>query len=354
MAWSKRSKPWGSERQSGEGAPWIHETSVDTAMEAVRKQWKEHGIHAKDGDWSLIQLAHIAVMRGLPRRVAPLVVRLMQQREAAGKLRWHLEEDKVGAVGISIVRLMAAYLEDPAIPVSQARAAVALFLRSIEPYDNMKPVHDLMPLIVATRLDSPYGSAAPRKNGSKLPLRTDMEATGMCVATHRQWRVEYLLAMGAEDEALELAHKGRTDKPCGETCAFAPHSMYAWLLEPLHRRGRKDEARVLHDRLETLMVPRALYLNAMGHRIHYLALEGRFEDASHLIQQMLPMAEEPDASPWQKLKFYEGCERAVELAAHEGHSELLWGTIGASDASCAYAIHEQAAALADLFRQRIW
>jgi len=350
VAWSKRSKPWGKERNSGEGAPWIHETSVDTAMEAVRKQWKEHGIHAKGGDWPLIQLAHIAVMRGLPRRVAPLVVRLMQQREAAGKLRWNLPDEQMGAVGISIVRLMAAYLEDPAIPVSQARAGVDLFLRSIEPYDKMKPVRALMPLIAATRLDPPF--SASTKNGSKLPLRTDMEATGMCVAAHRQWRVEYLLAMGAEDEALELAHKGRSDMPCGETCAFAPHSMYAWLLEPLHRRGRKDEARLLHDRLETLMVPRTAHLNAMGHRIHYLALEGRFEDAGHLIQQMLPMAAEPDASPWQKRKFYEGCENAMKAA--EGAKNALrplWETLE-SQREMTIFIRSEAAICRSLFDGR--
>lgn len=320
MAWSKRSKPWGKERQSGEGAPWIHEMSINTAMEAVRKQWKDKGIHAHHGDWPLIQLAHVAVMRGLPRRVAPLVVRLMQQREAAGKLRWHLEDDQVGAVGISIVRLMAAYLEDPSVSVSEGRAAVDLFLRSIEPYDSMKSVHQLMPLIAATRLEQV--SRTPAK-GTQLPLRTEMEATGMCVAAHRQWHVEYLLAMGAENEALELAHKGRADKPCGETCAFAPHSMYAWLLEPLNRRGRKDEARVLNDRLDMLMIPSARYLNAMGHRIRYLALEERFDDATHLMQQMLPLAREPDASSWQKLKFYEGCVRAAELAAHQAQRDSL-------------------------------
>ena len=330
MAWSKRSKNYGQERETGEGASWIHQTSIDEALEAVRKAWKEKGIHDEFGDWPVIQLAHVAVMRGLTRRAAPLVVKLMERREADGKLRWNLTSSMMGAVGISIVRLMAAYVEDPEVPVAKARAAVALFLRSIEPHDELKSVHDLMPLIEAARLDAMPSGASAIKRGGKLPLRTDMDASGMCSAAHRQWRVEYLFAMGAEEDALTLAHKGRSEKPCGETCAFAPHSMYAWLLEPLHRRGRQDEARVLHDRLETLMVPRVLYLNAMGHRIHYLVLSERYEDAAHLMRIMLPMAEEPEASPWQKLKFYEGCQRAMMLNdewLREGEASVICAAV---------------------------
>lgn len=347
MAWSKRGKNHGDERASGEGADWIHSTSVDEAIETVRKHWKEKGLHAEGGDWPLIQLAHIGVMRGLTRRVAPLVVRLLERREAEGKLKWHLEGNLIGAVGISIVRLMAAYLEDPAIPKSKARAVVDLFLRSIEAHDDLTSVRDLMPLITAARLDSPPPGFVPGKRSSKLPLRTDMASSGMCAAAHRQWRVEYLLAMGAEDEALELAHKGRGEKPCGETCAWAPHSMYAWLLEPLHRRGREDEARVLHDRLETLMIPRVLYLNAMGHRIRYLAIERRFADAGNLMRTMLPMAEEPDASPWQCLRFYEGCVKAAELIASQ--EELEKFTPGGGEDALVRARHEE---LATLFANR--
>jgi len=348
MAWSKRGKIWGRERESGDAAPWIHETSVDEALEAVRRQWKEHGIHAENGDWPLIQLAHIAVMRGLTRRVAPLVARLLRRREAEGKLRWRLEHDRAGAVGISMVRLMAAHVEDPALPVSQARADAALFLRSIESCDELRPVHQLMPLITATRLDA--GTAQPLKKGGKLPLRAEMASTGICVAAHRQWHVEYLLAFGAEDEALELAHKGRSDQPCGDTCAFAPHSMYAWLLEPLRRRGRADEARVLHDRLESLMIPRLLYLNAMGHRIPYLAIEDCFEDAGRLIRQMLPLAQEPDASPWQKLKFYEGCAKALQTARSKkaGASRML----GPQARETSARIRAESEACRQLFDQR--
>jgi len=322
MAWSKRSKNWGEERETGEGAEWIHSTSIDQALDNVRKAWKEKGLYAENGDWEVIQLAHIAVMRGLTRRVTPWIVRLLEKREADGKLKWFLEDRVVGAVGISMVRLFAAHVEDPTIPVNKARADVALFLRSIEGLDDLKSVHDLMPMILSTRLDDPSATPPPSKRSGRLPLRTDMEASGMCPAAHRQWRVEYLLAHGAEEEALELAHKGRSEKPCGETCAFAPHSMYAWLLEPLHRRGRKDEARVLHDRLETLMVARVLYLNAMGHRIHYLTLEGRYDEAFDLMRLMLPMAQQPDASPWQVKKFHEGCERAFHVV-HSVHPREL-------------------------------
>jgi hypothetical protein len=314
MAWSKHSKNYKEERASGEGAVWIHQTSIDESIEAVRKVWKDKGIHADESDWELIQLAQIAVVRGLTQRAAPLVVKLMQKREADGQLRWNLDEPRIGAVGISMVRLLAAYIEDPAVSMSAARETVALFLRSIDRYDDLKPVRDLMPLILAARTE-----AVPTLDANqarKLPLRTDMLATGMCAATHRQWRVEYLLAMGAEDEAIELAHRGRSEKPCGETCAFAPHSMYAWLLEPLHRRGREEEARVLHDRLDSLMAPRLLYLNAMGHRIHYLTLIGRLAEASALLRAMLPMARETEASPWQRLKFYQGCLRALECASN--------------------------------------
>ncbi len=322
MAWSKRSKNWGEERETGEGAEWIHTTSIEQALDNVRKAWKEKGLYAENGDWEVIQLAHIAVMRGLTRRVTPWIVRLLERREADGKLGWLLEDRVVGAVGISMVRLFAAHVEDPAIPVNKARAHVALFLRSIEGLADLKSVHDLMPIILSTRLDDPSATPMSARRSARLPHRTDMEASGMCPAAHRQWRVEYLLSRGAEDEAIELAHKGRSEKPCGETCAFAPHSMYAWLLEPLHRRGRKDEARVLHDRLDTLMVARVLYLNAMGHRIHYLTLERRHDEAFSLARTMMPMAQHPEASPWQALKFHEGFERAIHLIRSEDPRRL--------------------------------
>ena len=169
-------------------------------------------------------------------------------------------------------------------------------------------------MILAVRTGATQEADGTRKRRSGLPLRSEMKVSGMCAAAHRQWRVEYLLAMGQEDEALELAHRGRTEKPCGGTCAFAPHSMFAWLLEPLHRRGRKDEARVLHDQLESLHTASALYLDAMGCRIHYLALEDRFEEAGKLLNMMLPIAKDEDASPRQQLKFYEACLRALDFA----------------------------------------
>jgi hypothetical protein len=75
-----------------------------------------------------------------------------------------------------------------------------------------------------------------------------------------------------------------------------------------------EEAAALEDRLASLLTPRLLYLDAMGCRIRYLALVGRFEDANKLLQPMLPLARETMASPWQRLKFYEGCARALELA----------------------------------------
>ena len=86
-------------------------------------------------------------------------------------------------------------------------------------------------------------------------------------------------------------------------------------MKPAHPvRGRRDEARGLHDRLESLHSTSALYLDAMGCRIHYLSLEGRFEDAGRLMGAMLQVAAEDDASPRQRLTFYAGCMRAIAAA----------------------------------------
>lgn len=325
MAWSKRKTKQEDARASGEGADWIHQTPVVDMLEKFREALKKDGLKGPNGDWPVIQLAHVAVMRAQPRKVAPLIVRLLQKREAEGTPAWNLDDTFLGAVGISMVRLLAAYLEDPAVPVGKARAAVDLFLRGIEPYPELKTVVPLMAMISAVRTETAPDGFQPGKRSSKLPLRTEMESSGMCAAAHRQWRVEYLLAMGAEDEALELAHRGRHDKPCGGTCAFAPHTMLAWLLEPLHRRGRNDEARVLEERLAALLTPRTLYLDAMGCRIHFLALEGRFDEAGKLLQVMLPISKDDMASPWQRLKFYEGCVRATEHAKTNGQLNTLFG-----------------------------
>lgn len=327
MAWSKHNnKKPESERASSEGAAWIHTTSVDEMIEKFRETMKKDGLEGANGDWIVIQLAHVAVMRGQPRKVAPLLVHLLEKREAEGRPAWNLDHSSLGAVGISMVRLMAAYLEDPAIPISKARAAAQLFLRGIEKHPTLKTVGQLMPMIMAVRTDAAPADFSASKRRSGLPLRTDMVSSGVCEATHRQWRVEYLLAMGAVDEALALAHRGRAEKPCGGTCAFAPHSMFAWLLEPLRSRGRNDEATVLEARLAGLLTPRTLYLDAMGCRIHYLALEGRFEDANAILRSMLPFANDPMASPWQRLKFYEGCTRALSVARnHQERESLLAG-----------------------------
>lgn len=357
MAWSRRkSKDHDDddERASGDGADWIHTSSVDEMIGKFREGLKNDGLRGPNGDWATLQLAHVAVMRGQTRRVAPLIVRLLEKRQAEGRPAWSLDDSTMGAVGISMVRLFAAYLEDPAIPLGKARAAAGLFLRSIEGHADLKTATQLMPMIMAVRLDHTPADFSPAKRRSGLPLRTDMEASGMCAATHRQWRVEYLLAMGAEDEALDLAHRGRTEKPCGGTCAFAPHSMYAWLLEPLHRRGRRDEARVLDDRLAGLLTPRTLYLDAMGCRIHYLALTGRFAEANVLLQAMLPLARDEQASPWQRLKFYENCARATEFArTGEQRNALLAAEADQSAESVEAAIAKERDDLRAAFAERM-
>ena len=314
MAWSKRKKEHEKKTTDNSGAEWIQRTSVEEGIESVRKALKDGGVFGEEVDWSLVRAAHIAVMRGVPRKMASLVVRLMERRAVEGKPMWQLPSSSLPVLGISLVRLLAAYLEDSSIPISQARRVAELFLRSIEPHSSLKTVGQIVPMIMAVRTDLAPTGFAPAKRRSGLPVRTEMETSGMCAAAHRQWRVEYLLATGAEDEALDLAHRGRTEKPCDATCAFAPHSMFGWLLEPLHRRGRLEEAAALEDRLASLLTPRLLYLDAMGCRIRYLALVGRFEDANKLLQPMLPLARETMASPWQRLKFYEGCARALELA----------------------------------------
>jgi hypothetical protein len=67
---------------------------------------------------------------------------------------------------------------------------------------------------------------------------------------------------------------------------------------------------------------------------------------------MMSMAEEPEASPWQRLQFYEGCRRALKCARKSKHGrewleggELSSGDLGAE-------IERAAAALIRQFQDR--
>lgn len=321
-------------------------------MHDLRETIKDNGLSSMNTDFAVVRLAHVSCMRGLTRQSAPLIMRLMERRAQAGLPIWCFDEEVAQVLGITMVRLVAAYLEDPRVPISKANEATDLFIRSISEFPRMASVCAILPLIAAVRTQSTNPSFEPAKRSSGLPPRADMKASGMCASAHRQWRVEYLLATGAEDDAIELAYRGRSESPCQQTCAFAPHSMNAWLLEPLVRRNRYDDAKALSDCLTSALTPRVLYLNPMGHHIHYLALVGRFEEAARLLGTMLPLARENDASPWQRLKFYEGCSKAIELAKDAAQEEDLMTFADLSVADAYREISEQKAALKAAFLQR--
>ncbi len=351
MAWFSRKKKDHDVPSDDYGTEWIHQTTLEEAMENFRVTLKENGLHGLEVDAGIVRTSHIGIMRGRPRKVAPMLMDLLERREREGRLTWELVEGR-SLLGVTIVRLIAAYLEDPAIPVSKARAGAERFLRSIEPYPGFASVRKIMPMIMAVRTKPQPADFRAEKRRICMPSRQNIESSGMCAAAHRQWHVEYLLAEGAEDEALDMANCGRSEKPCASTCSFAPHSMNAWLLEPLHRRGAREEARLMEERLASLLSTQLRYLDPMGCRIHYLALENRFADAGKIVESMLPLAKEELASPWQRLKFYESCARALELARSNADRKALLAADGGELENLRTEIYTQRDELRAAFAKR--
>jgi hypothetical protein len=100
--------------------------------------------------------------------------------------------------------------------------------------------------------------------------------------------------------------------------------MYAWMLAPLFRRGRVEEAQELDARLGSLLAYSPRYLESLGCRIEFAALQGRFDDAWNLVDGSWEMAVDPEVSAWQRLRYFQKVQRAFQLA-HTPSSEASGG-----------------------------
>jgi hypothetical protein len=314
MAWKKK-RLKADDSEGGEVlVDWLEYGTVSKAVQKLREALKEDGIHDASVDFAMMEAAMISVRCGKSLRTAPLLIYLLRARSAAGRLRWYFDSEMSAMLGIAIVRLLAAYFEDPAVSHQEAEEAEKLFLESIEGYPCASGLSQIVPGIRAVRTQRRLDGSVAIRTRTGLPKSEEVAESGMCRAAHRQWQVEYLLACGQEEAALGLADRGSRDSACGITCGLAPHGMYAWMLAPLIRRGRVEEAQELDARLGSLLSFSPRYLDSLGCRIEFAALQGRFDDAWTMVDVSWEMAVDPEVSAWQQLKFFQRVQNAFCLA----------------------------------------
>jgi len=107
-------------------------------------------------------------------------------------------------------------------------------------------------------------------------------------------------------------------KICDESCHFYPQQLLGSMLKPLFRRNNEALARQWEERLTLAAPVSMLYLNCVGDRCAFLALDGRHAAAAELRKQGERLAAEPGVSLWQKMRFHQGAARSLVRAAAAG------------------------------------
>jgi hypothetical protein len=139
-----------------------------------------------------------------------------------------------------------------------------------------------------------------------------------CPACERNHQVEYLLFVGKEERALELAEpilRGRL------RCAEIPHETYPAMLLPLVRLGRLDEAVQYHLQGYRLVADNAEFLWPAARHLRFLAVTLNLDRAVHLFEKHLPWAVETLALS-RRFEFYQSARLLLDLLRETRHDTL--------------------------------
>jgi hypothetical protein len=139
-----------------------------------------------------------------------------------------------------------------------------------------------------------------------------------CTACERNHQVEYLLFVGKEERALELAGPILQGRMC---CAEIPHETYPTVLLPLVRLGRLDEAVQYHLQGYRMIAGNAEFLMPAARHLRFLAVTLNLDRAALLFEKHLPWAVETLALS-RRFEFYQSARFLLDLLRETHHDTL--------------------------------
>jgi hypothetical protein len=139
-----------------------------------------------------------------------------------------------------------------------------------------------------------------------------------CPACERDDQVDYLIHIGKDERALELAGpilQGRLQ------CAEIPHLTLARILEPLFRLGLLEEAARQHQRGYALIARNRDFLPEVARHLAFLVLTDNLARAAQLLERHLPWALET-ADLGRRFAFYLAARLLLERLRQRGEGTL--------------------------------
>jgi hypothetical protein len=145
----------------------------------------------------------------------------------------------------------------------------------------------------------------------------------LCRAATGEIIVEFLLAAGEVDRAIQFAVPAVEERPCVAPCFLAPQGLLAGMLEPLYRMGMEDRASEWHGRLAAAAPVSKMWLRHSGARCAYLSLSGDHHAAAEVREQCDCFAFDQEISSWQRMHYHRFAARSLELAREAGYGSSL-------------------------------
>ncbi|CAM4035549.1 hypothetical protein [Saccharibacillus endophyticus] len=144
------------------------------------------------------------------------------------------------------------------------------------------------------------------------------DAMSDCSACELDEQVRYLLLTGQDEAAVKKAQpivKGR------QRCAHVPHATLPFLLLPLHRLGRTEEADKLQPESYKLIRDNLTFVHEFGEHIGYLSIVDP-QKALPLLERHLPQVEGHE-DPLNRMMFYWNAAALLQKLIRTGETFVL-------------------------------
>jgi len=304
------------------GKYWWDATSLHQARTAFREELKNAHHNPDACAWKWVEYFGIANIHGATRHAAECFPQLMGWRRRGQpplieRLSRGARFSGLTLMGFRAILALAEFPEVTLDKICEAENFVAQIARRAA-----VPERSLAFLRLALGLRT---GRARQHEGDYEVARDFWRNTAYHGAAHLACEagragilMEWLVAMGRQDEAIRLFNECEQSEPCIGPCGLAPQTTLSLILAPLLECGLTARAHIALDRLALAAPVSRAWLLPAGCRLAALADLGLFAKAQALYTRALPLAGQADVPAWQRIYFHRGAARFLRSARGVG------------------------------------